>query len=50
VGRWQRLPGGQERRYYYLTPKGRRALMQKRAEWRGFAQAVNLIIEPSVEA
>ncbi|GAG13816.1 unnamed protein product, partial [marine sediment metagenome] len=37
---------GQERRYYYLTELGLRALNEKRAEWRSFAAAVNLIIGP----
>ena len=46
-GRWRRLPTGQERRYYYLTPKGKRSLARKKAEWRGFSAAVNLIMEPS---
>jgi PadR family transcriptional regulator PadR len=44
-GRWQRLPSGQERRYYYLTELGRRALEEKREEWRSFAAAVNLVVE-----
>jgi len=45
-GRWERLYTGQERRYYYLTELGLRALNEKRAEWRSFAAAVNLIIGP----
>lgn len=45
-GRWERLSTGQERRYYYLTELGLRALNEKRAEWRSFAAAVNLIIGP----
>lgn len=46
-GRWERLPGGQERRYYYLTEKGSRVLNRKRAEWREFSAAVTLIIGPA---
>jgi len=46
-GKWERLPNGQERRYYYLTELGQRALDEKRAEWEGFSAAVNLVIEPA---
>jgi PadR family transcriptional regulator PadR len=45
-GKWQRLPSGLERRYYYLTESGRRVLNAKRDEWLGFSAAVNLVIEP----
>ena len=45
-GKWERAPGGQERRYYYLMEKGRRVLIEKAAEWQRFATAVNMIIEP----
>lgn len=46
-GQWQRSPRGQERRYYHLTEKGQRVLMEKAAEWQRFATAVGMIIEPS---
>jgi transcriptional regulator len=46
-GKWERLPNGQERRYYRITDKGRQALAQKVAEWQGFSKAVNLIVQPS---
>jgi len=46
VGRWQASPSGQQRRYYYITPKGRRALAQMLEEWRSFSRAVNLVMEP----
>ena len=45
-GRWERSPNGQERRYYYITPKGLQSLAEKREEWQGFATAVHLVIEP----
>ncbi|MDY6906827.1 MAG: helix-turn-helix transcriptional regulator [Chloroflexota bacterium] len=45
-GQWQRLPSGQERRYYHITDKGRRALEEKLAEWRGFSRAVDSIMLP----
>ncbi len=43
-GRWQKLPGVQERRYYYITEKGQEDLNTKLAIWRGFSEAVNLIM------
>lgn len=46
-GRWERLPNGQERRYYYLTKKGERVLAEKLEEWRGFAGAVRLVLGPN---
>jgi len=42
-GKWEPISNGQERRYYYLTPKGRRVLNEKRHEWRGFSTAVDLV-------
>ena len=35
-GKWECIPNGQERRYYYLTKMGHRVLTEKRDEWRGF--------------
>ena len=46
-GRWQRLPSGQERRYYSLTRKGERRLEEQASAWARFASAVNLIIKPA---
>jgi len=46
IGRWERLATGQERRYYYITKKGQRALEEKVTEWRGFTRAVNSIMSP----
>lgn len=36
---------GRRRRVYQLTPRGRRSLVEKQAEWRMFAQAVNGVVE-----
>ena len=47
-GKWERLPGGQERRYYHITGKGQHALNAKLAEWQGFAAAMNLVLQPSI--
>jgi DNA-binding PadR family transcriptional regulator len=45
-GRWQQAPNGQQRRYYYITEKGRFALDSLQEEWRRFSNAVNLVIQP----
>lgn len=47
-GRWERLPTGQERRYYHLTDKGLHLLEEQIAEWEGFTAAVSLITQPTV--
>jgi len=44
-GRWQKLPNGQERRYYYITRKGQQALARRLAVWRDFSTAVKSIIQ-----
>ena len=46
-GRWERLPSGQERRYYSLTRKGERRLEEQAGAWARFASAVNLIVRPA---
>ena len=45
-GKWQKLPGGQERRYYQITEKGQEALNARLSVWRGFSEAVNLVMSP----
>ncbi len=47
-GKWQRLPSGQERRYYYITPKGQKALAERLAVWQEFSTAVALIVQPTI--
>jgi PadR family transcriptional regulator PadR len=46
-GKWEKLPGGKERRYYYITVKGQEALNERLAIWLGFSEAVNLIMLPA---
>ena len=46
IGKWQMLPSGRQRRYYYITDKGHRLLVVKRSQWQDFLTAMNLIIEP----
>ncbi len=43
-GRWETLPNGQERRYYYITDWGKEALEQKRLTWSDFAAAVRSVL------
>lgn len=47
VGKWQMLPSGRHRRYYYITDKGYRLLAVKRSQWHDFLTAMNRIIQPS---
>jgi PadR family transcriptional regulator PadR len=46
LGKWQMLPSGRQRRYYYITDKGHRLLVVKRNQWQDFLTAMNLIIQP----
>ena len=46
-GKWQTLSSGRQRRYYYITDKGRRVLAEKMSQWRDFFAAMNLIIKPA---
>ncbi len=46
-GRWQRLPNGQERRYYSLTRNGEQQLEEQSSAWERFASAVNLVVRPA---
>ena len=47
TGKWQILPSGRQRRYYYITDKGHRLLIVKRNQWQDFLTAMNLIIQPA---
>ena len=42
--RWQASPNGQQRRYYYLTDKGRMDLQARLFTWNGFAHAMALVL------
>ena len=44
-GKWQERPGERRRRYYRLTPQGRRVLVRQRSTWRAFVAAVGRITE-----
>jgi PadR family transcriptional regulator PadR len=42
-GRWVEKAGQRRRRYYRLTPEGRKVLAAQRRGWQAFAAAVNRI-------
>ncbi|MFC1929406.1 PadR family transcriptional regulator [Chloroflexota bacterium] len=46
TGKWQILPNGRQRRYYYLTRKGQSELAAEKIKWRDFLTAMNLILKP----
>ena len=41
--RWEANDAGRDRRYYRLTPRGRRQLEPLRAEWRSFFRALDAL-------
>jgi transcriptional regulator len=43
LGRWVEKAGQRRRRYYRLTPAGRRVLLAQRSRWREFVGAVERI-------
>jgi PadR family transcriptional regulator PadR len=46
-GRWEPNRAGRDRRYYSLTPAGRKRLAPLRREWRSFFQALDRLAEVS---
>jgi transcriptional regulator len=44
-GRWVERSGQRRRRYYRLTPQGRKVLASRRRGWQAFVAAVNRITE-----
>jgi transcriptional regulator len=45
-GKWEMLPNGRQRRYYYITEKGLAKLAAEKTQWQDFLVAVKLILEP----
>jgi PadR family transcriptional regulator PadR len=43
-GRWIERSGERRRRYYRLTPEGRKVLARERATWKEFMAAVNAVV------
>jgi transcriptional regulator len=46
TGKWQILPNGRQRRYYYITAKGQSKLAMEKTQWQEFVNAMKLIIQP----
>jgi DNA-binding PadR family transcriptional regulator len=46
AGRWVEKAGQRRRRFYRLTPSGRRQLAVRRESWRHFVGAVDLVLKP----
>jgi len=46
-GQWQANNAGRDRRYYSLTPEGRKQLAPLRREWRSFFQALDRLAKVS---
>src|SRR6266700_2506671 len=44
-GRWVEKSGQRRRRYYRLTPEGRKILASQRRGWQAFVEAINRIME-----
>jgi PadR family transcriptional regulator PadR len=44
LGRWIERSGERRRRYYRLTPEGRKVLARERATWKEFMAAVNAVV------
>ena len=43
-GMWKNSANGVARRYYHITAKGERVLLERQTEWRRFSTAVNSIV------
>jgi DNA-binding PadR family transcriptional regulator len=46
AGRWVEKAGQRRRRFYRLTPAGRRLLASRRDSWREFVGAVDVVLKP----
>jgi transcriptional regulator len=44
-GRWVEKAGERRRRFYQLTPKGKKALAEQRETWEEFKTALTLILD-----
>lgn len=45
-GSWRAINSGRQRRYYSITEKGRRILVEQTERWQDFFAAMNLIFRP----
>lgn len=44
---WQEGEGRRKRKYYSITPKGRKALTARQAEWKTFIENLQRTLEPT---
>ena len=44
---WKVSPAGQQRRYYFITDEGNKALEVRLSRWQGFSRAVGQVLAPS---
>ncbi|MGH9467632.1 MAG: PadR family transcriptional regulator [Terriglobales bacterium] len=49
AGRWVEKAGQRRRRYYHLTPAGRRTLAAQRGAWEAFVAAIRHVVEAEAE-
>jgi len=45
-GSWEPISNGQQRRYYYITPKGKQVLANRLATWQDFSAAFSAVVQP----
>ena len=45
---WQAGQGKRKRKYYSITPKGRKALIARKAVWKSFIENLQKALEPSM--
>ena len=50
AAKWRRGDTGRERKYYRLTPKGRRKLADNRQQWQSLVQVMRQVLGPAAEA
>jgi transcriptional regulator len=44
---WERSDKGKRARYYRITPKGRKQLVDERSNWEAFVRAMAFLLKPS---
>src|SRR5687767_2598810 len=43
---WQKSDKGKRARYYWITPLGRKQLLNEESKWNAFARAMGLLLKP----
>jgi PadR family transcriptional regulator len=46
---WQRSDKGKRARYYRITPRGRKQLVDEHSKWDAFVRAMGLLLRPSAD-